>query len=66
MLYAYQRAMLGPDRWKMEMHDADQRDHLFLVPLIAITLVLGLYPAPILDLVNGPVQQMLSTLTVLN
>jgi NADH-quinone oxidoreductase subunit M len=65
MLYAYQRAMLGPDRWKMEMHDADRRDHLFLVPLIAITLVLGLYPAPILDLVNGPVQQMLSTLTAL-
>jgi NADH:ubiquinone oxidoreductase subunit 4 (subunit M) len=49
----------------MEMHDADRRDHLFLVPLIAITLVLGLYPAPILDLVNGPVQQMLSTLTAL-
>lgn len=65
MLYAYQRAMLGPDRWKMDMADAGRNDHLFLVPLIAITLVLGFYPAPILDLVNGPVQQMLSTLTAL-
>ncbi len=66
MLYAYQRAMLGPDRWKMEMADAGGNDHLYLVPLIAITLVLGVYPAPILDLVNGPVQLMLSTLTALN
>ena len=65
MLYAYQRVMLGPDRWKMGMLDADRKDHLILVPLIAITLVLGFYPAPILDLVNGPVQQLLSTLTAL-
>jgi NADH:ubiquinone oxidoreductase subunit 4 (subunit M) len=50
----------------MEMNDADRTDHLYLVPLIAITLVLGVYPAPILDLVNVPVQQLLSTLTALN
>lgn len=65
MFYAYQRVMLGPDKWQLEVHDADGSDHLFLVPLIAVTLALGLYPAPILDLVNGPVQQMLSTFTVL-
>lgn len=62
MLYAYQRVMLGPDKWKLEMHDASTRDHLYLVPLIAITLVLGVYPAPILKLVDAPVQFLLSSL----
>lgn len=66
MLYAYQRVMLGPDRWKLDMDDADGEDHFFLVPLIAITLFLGIYPAPILDLVNGPVQTMLATFTAMN
>lgn len=62
MFYAFQRAMLGPDKWKLEMHDATLRDHLYLVPLIAITLVLGVHPAPVLDLVDAPVQLLLSAL----
>ena len=62
MLYAYQRVMLGPDKWQLDMQDASMRDHLFLVPLIAITLILGVYPAPILDLVDAPVQLLLSSL----
>ncbi len=60
MLYAYQRVMLGPDKWQLEVHDAGLRDHLVLVPLIAITLVLGAYPAPILELVDGPALTLLS------
>lgn len=68
MLFAYQRVMLGPDtRVKpgvllSEISDADQADHLFLVPLIAITLVLGFFPAPVLDLIQGSVQTLLSSL----
>jgi NADH:ubiquinone oxidoreductase subunit 4 (subunit M) len=42
--------------------DADQADHLFLVPLIAITLVLGFFPAPVLHLVGQSVQNLLSSL----
>ncbi|HEY0976843.1 MAG TPA: NADH-quinone oxidoreductase subunit M [Flavobacteriales bacterium] len=64
MLYAYQRVMLGPDKWQLEMADADRSDHLYLVPLIAVSLVLGIHPAPILDLVNAPVQQMIDLFTV--
>ena len=66
MLYAYQRVMLGPENTRLQATDADGNDHFFLVPLIAITLALGLYPGPILDLVEGPVQQLLSTLTAMN
>ena len=67
MLYAYQRVMLGPEtRLKhgvaLPIADADSNDHLFLVPLIAITLILGFYPAPVLDLVQGSVQTLLSTI----
>ncbi len=62
MLYAYQRVMLGPDKWKLEAPDASSRDHLYLVPLIAITLILGVYPEPILRLVDAPVQLLLSSL----
>ncbi len=67
MLYAYQRVMLGPVNARLSTAtDADIADHLFLVPLIAITLVLGFYPAPILHLLEGSVQQLLTNLTALN
>lgn len=64
MLYAYQRVMLGPDRANLSMADASTRDHLYLVPLIAVTLILGVYPGPILELVDAPVQQLLTSLSV--
>jgi NADH-quinone oxidoreductase subunit M len=59
--------MLGPVNARLSTAtDADGTDHLFLVPLIAITLVLGFYPAPILHLLEGSVQQLLTNLTALN
>jgi NADH-quinone oxidoreductase subunit M len=59
MLYAFQRAMLGPENKGLRATDADATEHFFLVPLIAITLLLGVYPAPILDLVQAPVNELL-------
>lgn len=64
MLYAYQRVMLGPDRANMQLQDATTRDHIYLVPLIAVTLILGVHPGPILELVDAPVLQLLSSLSV--
>lgn len=64
MLYAYQRVMLGPDRTNVTLADASTRDHIYLVPLIAVTLILGVYPGPILELLDAPVQQLLSSLSV--
>ncbi|MGV3638035.1 MAG: hypothetical protein ACO1NQ_10395, partial [Flavobacteriales bacterium] len=58
------RVMLGPDRPNMQLQDATLRDPLYLVPLIAVTLILGIHPAPILELVDGPVLQLLSSLSV--
>ena len=64
MLYAYQRVMLGPDRANLQLQDATTRDHIYLVPLIAVTLILGVHPGPILELVDAPVLQLLSSLSV--
>jgi NADH-quinone oxidoreductase subunit M len=66
MLYAYQRVMLGTDKWAIEMNDVSLRDHLVLVPLVTLTFVLGVHPRPILDLVEGPVQVLLTSFPTLN
>ncbi len=67
MLYAYQRVMLGPETRvaagaATPVADAGRTDHLFLVPLIAITLVLGFYPSPVIGLVQDTVRDLLSSL----
>lgn len=64
IFHAYQRVMLGPGRPGLTLHDASTRDHLYLVPLIAVTLILGVYPAPILELVDTPVLHLLSSLSI--
>ena len=61
MLYAYQRSMLG-EAYKLNVADADETDHWVLVPLIAATFILGVYPQPVLDLLTAPVQQLLTQL----
>jgi NADH-quinone oxidoreductase subunit M len=66
MLWAYQRVMLGPVNEKLAANDADSTDHLVLVPLIAVTLILGVHPAPILHLLDGSVNEMLTLLSSLN
>jgi NADH-quinone oxidoreductase subunit M len=66
MLYAYQRVMLGTDKWEIEMSDVSLRDHLVLVPLVTLTFVLGVHPRPILDLVEGPVKVLLTSFPSLN
>ena len=64
MLYAYQRVMLGPDR-NVEVADADGEEHFFLVPLIAVFMLVGVFPNVILHLVDAPVQQLLNAITAL-
>jgi NADH:ubiquinone oxidoreductase subunit 4 (subunit M) len=56
--------MLGPDR-NIAVNDADGKEHFFLVPLIAIFMLLGVFPNIILHLVDGPVQHLLNTFTSL-
>ncbi len=54
MLWTLQRVFLGtlPDKWK-DLTDMDGREMVMLVPLAAIIIFLGIYPSPVLDLMNS-------------
>ena len=67
MLYAYQRIMLGeknPDFVKVK--DIRTLDYFILVPLIAIIFILGVYPQPVLNLVEESVSSMQNLLIPAN
>jgi NADH-quinone oxidoreductase subunit M len=53
-LWTIQRIFLGPlnTRWAA-LPDMDGREKLTLVPLAALMLILGLYPMPLLDVINA-------------
>ena len=54
MLWTLQRVFLGtlPEKWK-DLPDINGRELAMLVPLGMIVLVLGIYPSPMLDLMNS-------------
>ncbi len=55
MLYAYQRIMLGEKNRDFEnIGDVRTLDYVILIPLIAVILVLGIYPQPVLNLIGDP------------
>ena len=71
MLWAFQRLFMGPfnERWK-DLPEINGREIFSLAPLAVIVIVLGIYPAPVLDLLaqslgelvkdlNGPVMSAL-------
>ncbi len=53
MLWVLQRVFLGtlPEKWK-NLTDMDGREMVMLVPLAVIVIFLGIYPSPVLDLMN--------------
>ncbi|MBX2992584.1 MAG: NADH-quinone oxidoreductase subunit M [Bacteroidetes bacterium] len=53
MLWTLQRVFLGtlPEKWK-DLTDMDGREMVMLVPLAVIVIFLGIYPSPVLDLMN--------------
>ncbi|MFF7632374.1 NADH-quinone oxidoreductase subunit M [Kitasatospora sp. NPDC008050] len=61
VLVLYQRTMTGPVKASVSgMADLKAREVLVAAPLIALTLVLGVYPKPLTDLVNPAVADTLS------
>jgi NADH-quinone oxidoreductase subunit M len=54
MLWTLQRVFLGtlPDKWK-ELPDINGRELVSLVPLAIIVIFLGIYPTPILTMMNA-------------
>ncbi len=63
-LWLYRRVMFG----KMEKHnlewmpDITRREFAMLVPLVVLTILFGIYPAPILDVIGASVENLLKSL----
>lgn len=67
ILWMYQRMMTGPVRdglleGENKVHDLVPRELVVVTPLIALLLVLGIYPKPALDVINPAVQHTLTTI----
>jgi NADH-quinone oxidoreductase subunit M len=60
ILWMYQRTMTGPVREEVSgMPDLRARELWAVGPLIALIVVLGVYPKPVLDIINPAVHQTL-------
>jgi NADH-quinone oxidoreductase subunit M len=63
ILWAYQRMMTGPVKDGNEkLGDLVPRELVVVAPLIALLLVLGVYPKPVLDVINPAVSHTLTTI----
>lgn len=60
-LWTVQRIFLGPPntRWA-GLPDMDRRELVSLVPLVAIMVIFGLYPRPLLDIINVAMTSLVS------
>jgi len=61
VLRVYQKSMTGPvGDGLSSIKDLGAREITALVPIAALTILLGLYPAPVLNVVNPAVEQLMS------
>jgi len=63
MLWLYQRVMTGPvAKGNEDISDLRPRELIVVAPLIALLLVLGIYPKPVLDIINSAVDHTMITI----
>ena len=66
MLWLYQRLMTGPvpEGWERQarIRDLVPREVAVVAPLILLLLVFGVYPKPLLDIINPAVGHTMSTI----
>ncbi len=62
-LWTIQRIFLGPlnPKWT-DLPDMDRREAISLVPLAALMLLFGVYPRPLLDIINAAMTTLMSAL----
>jgi NADH-quinone oxidoreductase subunit M len=61
ILWMYQRAMTGPVREQVAgMSDLRPRELLAVVPLVGLLIFAGVYPKPVLDIINPAVKVTMS------
>lgn len=63
VLRLYQRTMTGPLKPELEgMSDLKGREVTALVPIAVLTIVLGVFPAPLLNVINPAVDQVMTSI----
>ena len=63
MLWAFQRAFMGrPTGENAKVKDVNLRELVVVVPLIGLSLFLGIYPKPVLDRIEPTVEQRIAFL----
>ncbi len=64
MLWLYQRAMFGPiSETNAKMADLNLREIAYFVPLLAAAFWIGLYPKPLLNVLEAPVEKLVRQIT---
>ncbi len=59
MLWMFQRVMFGPiSKVNEEMSDMNTREVLTFAPLVAAALWIGLYPTPVMNIMDAPVKKL--------
>ena len=64
ILWLYKRVMTGPKPAGVHAPDLGWREKFVVAPLIASFLILGVYPKPVLDVLNPAVQRVLTEVGV--
>ncbi|MEI2642548.1 MAG: hypothetical protein V9G10_09485 [Candidatus Nanopelagicales bacterium] len=65
VLWLYQRTMTGPLKPGCEgVTDATGREVVAIAPLVALIIALGVFPAPVLNVINPAVNQTLAAVGV--
>lgn len=66
LLWTIQRAFLGAENEKYKgFPDINRREVISLVPLAVIVLILGVYPMPMIDLINTKLEKIVSAINSL-
>src|SRR5579875_2231763 len=67
ILWMYQRTMNGPTAPEVEgLPDLRPRELWAVVPLVALIIAMGVYPKPVLDVINPAVQQTMTQVHMTN
>ncbi len=67
ILWMYQRTMNGPTAPEVEgLPDLRPRELWAVVPLVALIVAMGVYPKPVLDVINPAVQQTMTQVHMTN
>ena len=64
LLWMYQRVMFGPITAVNEkMEDLNLREMLYFAPLVVAAFWIGMYPKPIMDVMDAPVRKLVEQIT---